>query len=400
MRVSSNSMYNFNVAAMNQLQAQLTQTQEQAASGTQLLNAATDPVAYAQTMLLKQTDAVTNQQAANITAATNTLSISGNTMMSATNLLQSIRSNALSVAGSSVSTGTLTTMASTLKGQLQQLMGLANSTDGQGNYLFAGFRSGSAPFSINSSGTVVYSGDAGQQLVQASSTRQVAVSDNGQSVFMNILNGNGTFATNAAAANTGGGVIDAGSVANQAALTGDKYSIAFSVTAGVTSYTVTDTTTSATVGTANQPYTSGQAISFGGMQVTISGAPANGDTFTVAPSTNQSIFQTISNMVKVLSAPAVGASVTNGITQGIRNIDNAISHFSNVEASQGLRLNELSMLQTASTSMDVQLKQNISTLADTNYTSTITALNQQQLALQAAQKSYAQVASLSMFTYL
>jgi flagellar hook-associated protein 3 FlgL len=399
MRISSNSMYNFNVAMMNQLQSQLTQTQEQAASGTQLLNAATDPVAYAQTMLLKQTDAVTNQQAANITSATNTLSIAGNTMMSATNLLQSIRSNALTAEDGNLSNSARATMANTLNGQLQQLMGLANSTDGTGNYLFAGYHSGSAPFSINSSRTVVYSGDAGQQLVQANSTRQIAVNDNGQSVFMNILNGNGTFTTNAAAANTGGGVIDAGSVVGSP-VSKDSYSIAFSVTAGVTTYTVTDTTTSTTVGTANQPYTSGQAISFGGMQVTISGVPANADTFTVAPSTNQSIFQTISNMVKVLSTPAVGASVTNGITQGIRNIDNAISHFSNVEASQGLRLNELSMLQTASTNMDLQLKQNISTLADTNYTSTITALNQQQLALQAAQKSYAQVASLSMFTYL
>lgn len=399
MRISSNSMYNFNVAAMNQLQAQLAQTQEQAASGTQLLNAAMDPVAYTQAMALKQTDAITNQQAANITSATNTLSIAGNTMMSATNLLQSIRSNALSVAGSSVSSGTLATMASTLKGQLQQLMGLANSTDGTGNYLFAGFHSGAAPFSVNSSGAVVYSGDTGQQLVQASSTRQIPVNDNGASVFMNIKNGNGTFATSAAAANAGTGVIDVGSVTNPAALTGDNYSIAFSVSAGVTTYTVTDTTTSSTVVSA-QPYTSGQAISFGGMQVTITGAPANGDTFTVAPSTNQSVFQSISNIITALQS-GNSTTATNAISgNGLQNIDNALSHFSSVEASQGLRLNELSMLQTASTNMDVQLKQNISTLQDTNYTATITALNQQQLALQAAQKSYAQVASLSMFTYL
>ncbi len=399
MRISSNSMYNFNVAAMNQLQAQLAQTQEQAASGTQLLNAASDPVAYTQAMALKQTDAITNQQAANITSATNTLSIAGNTMMNATNLLQSIRSNAISVEGSSVSSGTLTTMASTLRGQLQQLIGLANSTDGTGNYLFAGFHSGSAPFSVNASGTVVYSGDTGQQLVQASSARQIPVNDNGASVFMNIKNGNGTFATKAAAANTGTGTIDVGSVTNPATLTGDNYSIAFSVSGGVTTYTVTDTTTSSVVMSA-QPYTSGQSISFAGMQVSITGAPASGDTFTVAPSTNQSVFQSISNIITALQS-GNSTTATNAISgNGLQNIDNALNHFSSLEASQGLRLNELSMLQTASTNMDVQLKQNISTLQDTNYTATITALNQQQLALQAAQKSYAQVASLSMFTYL
>ncbi len=399
MRISSNSMFNYNVDMMNQLQAQLTQTQEQAASGIQLLNAASDPVAYTQAMLLKQTDAITNQQAANITSATNTLSIAGNTMMSATNLLQSIRSNVLTVEGSATSPGTLATMASTLKGQLQQLMGLANSTDGAGNYLFGGFRSGSAPFSVNANGTVVYSGDTGQQLVQVSSTRQIAVSDNGASVFMNIKNGNGSFATSAATANTGAGTIDVGSVINPANLTGDSYSISFAVSGGTTTYTVTDTTTNTAVAS-NQPYTSGQAISFAGMQVSITGAPANGDTFTVAPSTNQSVFQSISNIITALQS-GNATTATNAISgNGLQNIDNALNHFSSVEASQGLRLNELSMLQTASTSTDVQLKQNISSLQDTNYTSTITALNQQQLALQAAQKSYAQVATLSMFTYI
>ena len=399
MRISSNSMFNYNVAMMNQLQVQLTQTQEQAASGVQLLSAASDPVAYTQAMLLKQTDSITNQQSANITAATNTLSIAGNTMMSVTNLLQSIRSNVLSVAGSSTSSGTLTNMANSLNGQLQQLMGLANSTDGNGNYLFSGYQSSTQPFSTNSSGVVVYNGDSGQQLVQASSTRQIPVSDNGASVFMNIKNGNGTFATSASSSNTGTGVIDVGSVVNQGALTGDSYSISFFVSGGTTTYTVKDTTTSTTVASA-QPYTSGQAITFAGMQVSISGSPANNDSFTVAPSTNQSVFQSISNIITALQS-GNSTTATNAISgSGLRNIDNAISHMSDVEASQGLRLNELSMLQTNSTSMDVQLKQNISSLQDTNYTSTITALNQQQLALQAAQKSYAQVATLSMFTYI
>ena len=383
MRISSNTMFNFNVAAMNQLQAQLAQTQEQAASGTQLLNAAANPVAYTQVMALTQTDAITNQQAANITAATNTLSIAGNTTMSVTNLLQSIRSNAISAEDGTLSNATRATMANTMNGQLQQLMSLANSTDGMGNYLFSGFQSSTPSFSINSSGTVVYNGDSGQQLVQASNGRQIQVNDSGASVFMNVKNGNGTFSATAATANTGTGVINAGSVTNPASLTGDSYSIAFAVSAGVTTYTVTDTTTSTTVTTA-QPYTSGQTIAFGGMQVSIQGAPANGDNFKVTPSTNQSIFQTITNMINTLNTPISGASVANGMSNGILNLDNAISHISTVEASQGLRLNELSMLQTSSTSMDVQLKQSISTLQDTNYTTTITTLNQQPARLTAA----------------
>ncbi len=397
MRISSSTMLNYNVAAMNQLQTQLAQTQQQVASGTQLLSAASNPVAYAQVMSLTQTDSITNQQAANITSATNTLSIAGNTTMSVTNLLQSIRSNAITAEDGTLSNATRATLASTMSGQLQQLVGLANSTDGNGNYLFAGFHASTPPFSISPGGTVVYNGDSGQKLVQAANGRQIQVNDTGSSVFMNIKNGNGVFSATAAAANTGTGVISAGLVTNPAQLTANSYNIGFTVAAGVTTYTVTPPPS---VGAASGTYTSGQAISFDGMQVSISGVPANGDAFTVAPSKNQSVFQTITNMINTLNTPISGASVTNGMSNGILNLDNAISNLSNTEASQGLRLNELSMLQTASASMDLQLKQTISSLQDTNYTSTITAMNQQQMILQAAQKSYAQVANLSMFTYI
>ena len=397
MRISSTTMLNYNVSAINQLQSQIAQTQEQAAGGTQLLSAATDPAAYTTAMNLNQTVAINTQQGANITSATNTLSIAGNTMMSVTNLLQSIRGIAVTAQDPTLSDAARSAIATNLNGQLQQLVGLANSTDGVGNYLFSGFQSKTTPFTINASGVTVYNGDAGQQSVQVSAGRQIPVNDSGSSVFMNIKNGNGTFSATASAANTGGGVISAGLVTNSAQLTSNTYSIKFAVAAGVTTYTVTPPPT---VGAASGTYTPGQAISFDGMQVSISGAPANGDSFTLAPSTNQSVFQTISNMITTLKTPALGANVVNGIANGILNIDNAIQHMSTVEASQGLRLNEMSLIQTSNNSMNVQLQQTLSSIQDTNYASTLTALSQQQLILQAAQKSYAQVANLSMFSYM
>ena len=401
MRISSNTMFNFNVAALNQMQAQLQQTQQQVASGTRMVNAASDPVAYTRAMDLTQMDAINTQQSANRTAATDPLSLAGNTLQSVTQMLQDIRTTAVAAGGANVTDANRATMAKTLTGQLQQLIGLANSPDGSGNYLFSGFQSKTPPFTTTSTGVVTYNGDGGQQLIQVSNGRQLAVNDNGADVFMRIKNGNGTFATQAAATNTGGGIIDKGAVTNPAALTGNGYSIAFSVAAGVTTYSVTNTTTGAAVaGMTAQPFTPGQAISFDGMQMSIQGSPANGDSFTVAPSTNQSVFTTITNLINTLNTPAAGANLSNGLANGITNLDNAISSIANTQASQGLRLNEISALQISGDNMSIQLKQTLSTLQDTNYTTALTTLNMQQTVLQAAQKSYAQTANLSMFNYL
>lgn len=412
MRISSNTLFNFNVAALNQAQTLLQQTQQQAASGVRLLSAATDPVAYSRAMDLTQTDAVNTQQTANRTAATEPLTLAGGVLQNVTSLLQDIRTTAVSAGSNAVTDANRATMAKALTGQLQQLVGLANSTDGSGNYLFSGFQSKTPPFSTTSTGVVSYNGDTGQQLVQVSTGRQMVVNDNGADVFMRIKNGNGTFATGAAATNTGGGIISAGTVTNPAALTGNNYSVAFATAVapatGMT-YSVTYTNPTAvppvTVPTAvagmtTQPFTPGQAIGFDGLQFNMQGTPANGDTFTVAPSTNQSLFTTISNLINTLNTPQAGANLSNGLANGIANLDNAMNNILNVQSSQGLRLNEISSLQTAGDNMSFQLKQSLSTLQDTNYTTALTTLNQQQTILQAAQKSFTQVANLSMFSYM
>jgi len=82
--------------------------------------------------------------------------------------------------------------------------------------------------------------------------------------------------------NTGTGSISGVTVVTPAnPANADNYSINFSVIGGVTSYTVTDTSNSSSTTSASTPFTAPQTITLGGMSVSISGAPANGDSFTV-----------------------------------------------------------------------------------------------------------------------
>jgi len=400
MRISSNTIFDSNVAAMGQQQIRLMQTQQQIASGKRLSSASTDPVAATRALDITQSDAINNQQASSRAAARHTLSLAESTLQGVTTLLQDVRTAAVYAGNGTLNSSDRATLATDLSGRLQELVGLANSTDGVGNYLFSGFQSKTQPF-VDTPAGMGYFGDDGQRLAQVSATRQMAASDSGADVFMRIRNGNGTFVTQATAGNSGSGVISAGAVVNPAALTGNNYSISFSMAAGISNYSVINTTTGLPVpGMTAQPYTSGQAIAFDGMRLDIQGAPASGDSFAVTPSSNESVFKTISNLIATLNEPVVGSNLTNGLNRGINNLDNALGNVLTVRATLGLRLNEIDALQTTGEDMGLQLKQTLSQLQDVDYNKAISDLTQQQVTLQAAQKSFTQVANLSLFTYL
>jgi flagellar hook-associated protein 3 FlgL len=233
-------------------------------------------------------------------------------------------------------------------------------------------------------------------------------SDNGAAVFNSIKTGNGTFTATAGAGNTGGGVLGTTTVSNPAAYDGKPFSIQFAVTTApltgivTTTYNILDST--GTVVTPGAPYTSGQAISYDGLQVTLSGQPAAGDTFNVAPSTNQSLFTTVQNLVTALQtgtgSTASQAKLNNSVNAAINNIDQALDHTSTVRSDIGGRLNAITTQLSVSGSQQIQLKSSISTLQSLDYASAITTLNEQNTTMSAAMQAYTLTQGLSLFKFL
>ncbi len=398
MRISSSTLFDSNIAALNQQQSRLLQTQQQIASGHRISTPSDDPIAASRALDVSQSDTMNTQYTSNRGAATQTLSMADSSLQGVVSLLQDVRTSAVNAGSGLLGNSERKTIAADFGRRLQELVGLANSTDGLGNYLFAGFQTKSQPF-VDTAAGVSYQGDDGQRNVQVSASMQMATSDSGADVFMRIKNGNGTFSTQAAPANTGSGVVSVGSVTNPTLITGNNYSVTFSVVAGVTTYDVRNTTTAAMVSAGNT-YVSGQAVSFDGMQIDIKGVPANGDAYTVVPSTNESVFKTIADMVSALNAPVVGANLSNTLVHGIKNLDNALEKIVNTRASVGLRLNEIDAQQTIGDNLGLQFKSTLSQLQDTDYHKAASDLAQQNLTLQAAQQSFAKVSSLSLFNYL
>lgn len=407
MRISSSTLFDSNVAALSQQQSRLVQTQQQIATGRRILTPADDPVASARALDISQSDAMNTQYASNRMAARHTLSLAESTLQGVTLLLQDVKTATVAAGNGSLTNSDRRTYATELAGRLQELVGLANSTDGAGNYLFSGFQSKTQPF-VSTAGGISFAGDDGQRMVQVNSSRQMPSSDSGADIFMRIRNGNGTFVTQAAATNTGGGIASIGNVLNPALVTGHDYQIDFTVAAGVTTYSVTDNSTlpAPTVLSTGNPYVSGQAISFDGMQFDIQGAPADGDSFTVTPSVNESVFKTISDLITALNTPVSDAApgstalLAGGLSRGLNNLDNALDKVLTTRSSLGLRLNEIDALQTAGEDLGLQFKESLSQLQDVDYNKALSDLTQQQMFLQAAQQSFVKVYGLSLFNYL
>jgi flagellar hook-associated protein 3 FlgL len=403
MRVSTKTIFESGVARMNELQAGLLKTQQQLSTGRRMLTPADDPVASARALEVTQSQEINSQFGLNRQSVKSSLSLEEGVLQSVTSLIQDVKEATVN-AGNGVHSDTERKFIATeLKLRLEELVGLANSRDGNGNYFFGGHQSATQPFTPTAGGAQ-YHGDQGQRLLQVEAARQLALNDPGDAVFMQIRNGNGTFATSAQAGNTGTGVISSGTP-TASGLLASSYKIVFS--GGGQNYSVFDVSADpAMTGAPLQSgtYASGQAISFQGVQVEISGAPADNDTFAINPSTNQSMFATISNLISVLDTPVSGAAaranLQNGLNAAHVNLGNMLDHVLTVRAEVGTRLKEIDALDSAGADRHLQYSQTLSELQDLDYVKAISELTHTRTTLEAAQKSFTKISGLSLFNFL
>jgi flagellar hook-associated protein 3 FlgL len=395
------------IAAMTTLESNLSQTQNQIATNLSFTTPSQNPVAAGAVNNYTQALSQSQQFDTNANSAQGRLSTEDNALSQVQSALQSLRDLALEANSGTQSDQNRSAIATQATQIQASLVSLANTQDGNGEYIFGGFATQTQPFALSATGAT-YSGDQGQRQVQIAAGQTIPDSDNGAAVFNSIKTGNGTFTATAGAGNTGGGVLGTTTVSNPAAYDGKPFSLKFAVTTApltgvvTTSYSILDST--GVVVTPGAPYTSGQAISYDGLQVTLSGQPAAGDTFNVAPSTNQSLFATVQNLVTALQtatgSTASQARLNNSVNAAINNIDQALDHTSSVRADIGGRLNSITTQLSVSGAQQIQLKTNISTLQSLDYASAITTLDQQNTTMSAAMQAYTLTQGLSLFKYL
>jgi flagellar hook-associated protein 3 FlgL len=394
MRIST---LGFQTDASNQMQAleaEISETQTELSTGSKLQSASDNPAGMAQVDQLNAQISASKQFQANGSTLNANLTIEEQSLSDATNVMQSARDLALEANNASLTSSQRQDISTQLQQLLQQLVSTANSTDSNGNYLFAGETSTTQPFS-QSGTSVAYNGSSSVSQVQISPNQRVSGGDAGSNVFMNIPGGNGTFTTAVGATNTGTATINTGTVVSSSQWVPDTYTITFS---DPTDYTVTDSAgNTVTSGT----FTSPGSISFNGISTTVTGTPAAGDTFTVAPAGTASAFSTISGLITALNNPNLSsAQISSQVGTAVEQIDGAVNNFGVVQASVGARINAITAAGTAATANQTGMTKSVSDIQNVDYAAATTQLSTEELALQAAQESYASISHLSLFQYL
>jgi len=397
MRVTQNMEQAQFLSALNQLESSISTTQDGISSGLAFTTASQNPVGAGLVAGYNQVLAQSQQYTANGNSANESLNTEDSALTQLQNQLQTLRDLALEANNATESPANLSAIATQVQQIQGSLLSIANTQDGAGNFIFAGYATQTQPFAQSATGAT-YSGDQGQRQVQIGAGQAVVIGDNGDLVFNQIKTGNGTFDVTPATTNTGTGILGATSVTDPASYNGGSFSINF--TAANTYQVVNSGGTVVDSGT----YTSGQAISFSGIQVTLSGQPAAGDSFAVAPSSNQSVFTTVQNLANALqqstTTPAGHAQLNNAITGAINGIDQALGQTQTVQASVGARLNTITTSQAVATTQQTQLQTSISNLQSLDYASAVTSLDSENTTLSAAMQAYAQTQGLSLFKYL
>lgn len=397
MRVSTSNNYDKVVSNLQQRQNDLSSKQNQMTSGLRVSKGSDDPVAAARAERAQATLSRSETDKRTADAAKNAMTLSESALGDATDLLQSARETLVQAGNGSYTDAERQALAAKLSEIRKQLFQVANSPDGNGGYLFGGQGSAAPPF-IDATGGVQFVGQGGQNLADASDI--VPTTIDGQAAWLQARSGNGVFVTDSTVQN-GTAWINAGSVSDPSQLTGHDYSVQFTVSGSTITYDIVDTTASSTV-VSGATYTPGKAIQVDGMSFTIAGTPANGDTFSIEPSTNSlSVFDALDDAISTLNSTGLNSGqIAQAINQGLRNVDSLSATMGSARAAAGETLNRIDGIEERLDDQVLAAKTSKSDAVDLDMVEAISDFQTEQSAYQAALQTYAMVQKMSLFQYI
>ena len=185
LRISTQTMFETGSGRISELQSGLSRTQLQIASGRRLLSPSDDPVATARALEVTQSKSINERYGVNRQYAMSSLEAVEGTLSSVTALLQDVKEITIAAGNPTLGDSERASQATALRSRFKDLLGLANSRDAAGDYMFSGFQSHTPAFVEGAPGVVSYQGDAGRRMVQVDTARQIAVTVTGDSVFKN-----------------------------------------------------------------------------------------------------------------------------------------------------------------------------------------------------------------------
>ena len=174
------------VTRFNRITSDIQQTQDKIAASKNVLKASDDPVAAAKISFVRDQKVMLDRFATNIDRAQSRLGLTENVMAESVNLMTRAYELGIQAKNDTLDAFDRRAISFEISQIRESMMGLANSKDANGNYLFAGYRSNTEPFFSNEAGEVKFAGDRGVHSVQVSESLRANTGLDGADVFMRV----------------------------------------------------------------------------------------------------------------------------------------------------------------------------------------------------------------------
>ncbi|MBW9400913.1 flagellar hook-associated protein FlgL [Leclercia sp. EC_58] len=180
MRISTQMMYQQNMRGITDSQSKWLSYGEQMSTGKRINRPSDDPIAASQAVVLSQAQAQNSQYTLARSFASQRVGLEESVLGQVTTALQSAQDKIVYAGNGSLSDNDRSSIATDLQGIRDQLLNLANSTDGNGRYIFAGYKTDAPAFD---QATGKYDGGDTPIRQQVDSARNMQISHTGQEVF-------------------------------------------------------------------------------------------------------------------------------------------------------------------------------------------------------------------------
>jgi len=350
MRISTNWNQQLGVNAILDQQAKVSETQMKLSTGKRILTPSEDPAASVRLLDLEQVTQQTRQYQDNIVMARQRLSLEEANVEDVFNVLNRIKQLTVQGLNDTYSQVDRAAIASELDELNGHLLGIANTKNANGEYIFAGYATATQPYQKGfafSSALVVdsnpavptvsvdpiysypYFGDVSQREIQIAPTRVVTDGNYGVEIF------------------------------------------------GASQVSPSD------------------------LDLT---NPANTDPLPVTKQP-QNLFELVGKLSVLLRGnnpivTTVGGVEISPLENGLKELDDAIDRVVSVQTTIGARQNALDRQESINEDYILDMQTATSTIGDLDFAEAISKFNIQNVALQAAQQAYTKVQNLSLFNFM
>ncbi|TDQ39397.1 flagellar hook-associated protein FlgL [Thiopseudomonas denitrificans] len=411
MRISSQQAFNLGVKGIQNNYAELIRTNQQITTGNRILTPADDPVASVRLMQLEQQQNMLGQYKDNLVAANNSLVQEESVLNSVNDIMQRIRVLAEEAGNGALSQSDRQSIAAELREREDELLGLMNTKNARGEYLFSGFQGKTQPFVRQGDGSFVYMGDEGQRKLQVASSLDIPISDNGKKVFQNVTNAarldaNYTQPTGSSLTVSSPLVQDEIAYTSAPGYPDSQFEIRFNDPANPKNYEIVETTTGTSLqtGSLDDDDKLHDSLVFAGVVVHLDGVPNGTETISITADPareKQGVLDTIYQLRKALEenpdSPEGNRDTRDAVAAAITNIDHAMVTIDQTRGDIGARMNIIETTQTNNEDVTLVNKAVQAELREVDYAEALSKLAFQSVILEAAQQSYVKVSGLNLF---